>query len=262
MTQPSLDLITQWARAAGAILLEGFGRDHTLTYKDRNNLQTEMDRRSEAFLLEQVRAAFPDHRVLAEESGLTEGLMEHYWLIDPLDGTTNYAHGFPMFSVSIAYAFQGAVQLGVVYDPVHDECYSAERGKGAWLNGEPIRVSTTDQLINALLVTGFPYQITKPENQKFFTYFQRFATRAQSVRRLGSAALDACYVAAGRIDGYWQGGVGAWDLAAGALIASEAGATITRLNGSPDYMAPPYNTVITNPTLHMQMLAVLAEPLD
>lgn len=254
--QPTLTDLQTWAAQAGKILLDGYGQDHQVTYKGRIDLVTEMDRRSEDYLVEQIRARFPEHEILAEESGRLNGRGDHLWIIDPLDGTTNYAHGLPIFAVSLAYAHRGEVTLGVVYDPTRDECFSAERGRGAWLNGRPIRVSGTARLIESLLVTGFPYEVDAhtPTNME---YFARFQVRARGLRRLGSAALDLCYVACGRLDGYWELSLGAWDMAAGALIAEEAGAKITDITGSPTYLKPPYDAIVANPVLHEQMLAVI-----
>jgi myo-inositol-1(or 4)-monophosphatase len=178
------------------------------------------------------------------------------WYIDPLDGTVNYAHGVPFFAVSIGYAEGGLMRFGVVYEPLRDECFSAERGRGAWLNGLPIRVSGADELDRSLLVTGFPYDLrTHPENN--LDNYARFARLSQGVRRLGSAALDLCSIASGRIDGYWEVRLNAWDLAAGGLIAQEAGATVTGLTGEPDWMEPPFSVLAANAPLHAQMLAVL-----
>jgi myo-inositol-1(or 4)-monophosphatase len=257
--QPVLDDLITWARAAGQILLDGLGGDIAIRHKGRVDLVTEMDHRSEDYILGQIRARFPEHEILSEESGLLDGHADHTWLVDPLDGTTNYAHGFPIFCVSIAYAHRGELTLGAVYDPSRDELFTAERGRGAYLNGRPIHVSEHAELVDALLVTGFPYDTEGIRNN--VGLFARFATRAQSLRRLGSAALDLCYVACGRLDGYWETRIGAWDLAAGALIAQEAGARITTLTGDPHFMARPYATVTANPALHAKMLAVMAEGL-
>ncbi|NPA93368.1 MAG: inositol monophosphatase [Chloroflexi bacterium] len=254
--QPTLHDLEIIARQAGVILRAGYGQHHTITSKSHAiDLVTETDRQSEAFLLESIRNRWPEHSILAEESGAHRG-DGSLWYIDPLDGTVNFAHGVPIFSVSIAYAEDGMVRLGVVYDPMRDECFSAERGRGAFLNGQPLRVSQTDALGRALLVTGFPYDTWEnPDNN--LDNFARFAVRSQGVRRLGSAALDLCYVAAGRFDGYWEIRLKPWDVAAGGLIASEAGALVTNLQGGKDYLSPPQSIVAANPTLHAQMLTVL-----
>jgi myo-inositol-1(or 4)-monophosphatase len=173
-----------------------------------------------------------------------------------LDGTVNFAHGVPIFSISVAFAEDGDLKLGTVYDPIQEECFTAERGRGAWLNGEPIRVSRTGNLDDSLLVTGFPYDIrTNPENN--LDNFARFSLLTQGVRRLGSAALDLCYVAAGRFDGFWEMRLNAWDVAAGGLIAEEAGARVTGLRGEPDFLSPPHSILAANLQLHPLMLEVL-----
>ena len=256
--QPTLDEVIRWAKEAGALLRQGFGQHHDVRYKGLIDPVTEMDRASEALLLERIREAFPHHAIISEESGTLTGHQAHRWYIDPLDGTVNYAHGLPIFAVSVAYFEGDQPCLGVVYDPMRDECFYAERGKGAFLNGQPVRVSTTPDLIHALLVTGFPYDLdgSRPDNLDLFATFTR---RTQGVRRLGSAALDLCYVASGRLDGYWELELAPWDLAAGVLIAREAGALITRLNGEPDVLQPPYDVLAANPYLHQQMLALIAE---
>jgi len=256
--QPTLHDLETLARQAGRLLREGFGRHHHVAHKGVIDLVTEMDHRSEALLLEAIRRRFPTHRVLAEESGGLAGDDGDLWFVDPLDGTVNYAHGVPIFSVSIAYAHRGEVQLGVVYDPLRDECFAARRGGGAFLNGEPIQVSAVDDLDQSLLVTGFPYDIrTNPENN--LDWFATFALRTQGVRRLGSAALDLCYVAAGRFDGYWEIRLKPWDVAAGGLIAAEAGARVTNLHGGADYLSPPQSILAANPALHAQMQAVMRQ---
>jgi myo-inositol-1(or 4)-monophosphatase len=254
--QPTLEEIKSWARQAGDILRAGLGKEHDIRHKSEVDLVTEMDQRSEDYLVSQIRSRFPDHHILSEESGALDGTIQHRWYIDPLDGTTNYAHALPIFAVSIGYAFQGQMMLGVVYDPSRDECFSAERGRGAWLNEQPITVSQTAELIQALVVTGFAYNLSETARDNL-ALFNRFAHRAQGVRRLGSATLDLCYVACGRLDGYWEALLGPWDVAASALIAEEAGARITSLNGDAQYMKPPYDMVAANPVLHPQMLAVI-----
>lgn len=257
--QPSLTELEDLARQAGEILMSGFGRHHQIGHKGIIDLVTEMDRRSEAFLLEAIRSCYPQHRILAEESGGNPGEEDHIWYVDPLDGTVNYAHGVPIFTVSLAYSAGGKMTLGVVYDPTRDECFSAERGKGAWLNGDSIRVSNARQLDQSLLVTGFPYDIrTNPENN--LDHFATFSLCTRGVRRLGSAALDLCYVAAGRFDGFWEIRLSPWDVAAGGLIAKEAGAMVTNLHGGEDYLSPPQSILAANPYLHPQMMAVLNPP--
>jgi len=253
--KPNIDLLIEWARAAGAILRSGLGTAFQVDFKGEIDLVTEMDRRSEDYLIGQVRAHFPDHAIVSEEAGSLDG-STGCWYIDPLDGTMNYAHGVPIFSVSIAYAEGDQILLGVVYDPMQDECFSAELGGGAFLNGRPIHVNAQANLEQAFLVTGFPYDIRRTDFNNI-ELFGRLLLQAQSVRRLGSAALDLGYVAAGRFDGYWEIRLKPWDLAAGALIAAEAGAVVTSFEGHPQYLRSPYGIVVSNPVLHPQLLQAL-----
>ena len=253
--QPTLDDLQILARGAGAILRGGFGLRQTITHKGRIDLVTEYDKRSEAYLLGEIHTRFPDHAVLAEESGHKAGHADHLWIIDPLDGTTNYAHGMPIFCVSIAYAYQDELALGVVYDPMRDEMFCAERGRGATLNGVPIHVSEVEDLLQSLLVTGFAYDDWVIRTN--LEHFAHFSKLCQAVRRYGSAALDFCYIAAGRMDGYWELSLQPWDAAAGGLIAREAGATITALDGDANFFKPPYGAVTAAPALHPQILREL-----
>lgn len=255
---PQLEDLCVMARGAGDILRAGFNNSNHVRLKGVIDLVTEVDRQSEDFLVAQVTRQFPEHNIIAEESGEVENHSEFSWYIDPLDGTTNYAHGLPIFSVSIALVYQGDLRLGVVYNPISDELFSAERGKGAWLNGTPIRPGSQTDLNQSLLVTGFPYdRFTNPDNN--LENFRRFALQVRGIRRLGSAALDLCSVAAGRVDGYWEIRLEPWDLAAGMLIAEEAGAQVTRRDGSGALLTPPCSVAAANPALLQAMLEVLAE---
>jgi myo-inositol-1(or 4)-monophosphatase len=248
LTQPTLEDLYVLARVAGEILRSGYGLRHTITHKGRIDLVTEYDRRSEAYLLSQVREKFPGHTILSEESGLQPGHADHCWYIDPLDGTTNYAHGMPIFCVSIAYAEKDEMTLGVVYDPLRDEMFGASKGAGAYLNGERIQVSDADSLLQSLLVTGFAYDDwVIRTNLQHFAYF---STLCQAVRRFGSAALDFCYIAAGRLDGYWEMSLQPWDSAAGSIIAREAGAIVSAPDGDPDFLKPPGGVIVANPAMH------------
>ncbi len=257
MNTPTLTDLERLARLAGQILYDGYEKDHQVDYKGVIDLVTEVDHQSEAFLIGEIQRLFPDHGILAEESGSLDGHAGHLWLIDPLDGTVNYAHGVPMFCVSIAYAYQGQVTLGAVYDPMRNEMFSAERGKGAWLNGRPLKVAQADELVKSLLVTGFPYD-TWTSKRNNFDYFAKLGKLTQGVRRLGSAALDLCYVGAGRFDGFWELSLKPWDVAAGGLVAEEAGAKVTTVFGGPDYIHPPQSVLAANPTLHAKLLVELA----
>jgi myo-inositol-1(or 4)-monophosphatase len=256
MTIPTLAGLEHLARQAGAILRDGYEKEHQVSYKGVIDLVTEVDHASESFLIGEITRQFPDHSLLAEESGKLGERGAHHWLIDPIDGTVNYAHGIPIFCVSIAYAFDGTVTLGVVYDPMRDEMFSAERGRGATLNGRPLACSQTETLGRSLLVTGFPYDAWNSEYDNFDN-FVRFSKQTLGVRRLGSAALDLCYVAAGRFDGFWELALRAWDVAAGGLVAEEAGARVTDVRAGPDYLSSPQSVVAANPSIHAEILRVL-----
>lgn len=255
MTTPTLPEIERLARQAGEILRAGYQKEHQVDYKSVIDPVTEVDRQSEAFLLGEIKSKYPDHHILAEESGGTRGDKDQ-WYIDPLDGTVNYAHEIPIFSVSIAYAANGTLSLGVVYDPMRDEMFSAERGHGAFLNGQPLHVSGASDLLRSLLVTGFPYDVWNSEIDNFAN-FVKFAKMSQGVRRLGSAALDLCYVAAGRFDGFWELSLKPWDVAAGGLICVEAGASVTNIRGGEDFISPPQSILATAPGIHARMLEEL-----
>jgi len=219
------------ARAAGEVLRDGFEARPEIRYKGEVDLVTETDERAEEVIKGALLGAYPSYGMLGEEGGETPGEEDARWIVDPLDGTTNFAHKLPMFAVSIALEKVGEVVLGVVYDPIGEEMFTAERGGGARLNDEGIGVSDANELVRALVVTGFPYE--RDEVPAAVDLFGRFATRAQGMRRLGSAALDLCYVAAGRLDAYYERGIHAWDVAAAGLILEEAGGTITDYKGNP-----------------------------
>ncbi|HEX3179093.1 MAG TPA: inositol monophosphatase family protein [Methylomirabilota bacterium] len=246
------------ARAAGRLLREALSGAHRIAYKGTpTNLVTEMDQRAEALILDRLRAAFPDDAILAEETGAAGGRSGRRWLVDPLDGTTNYAHGLPIFGVSIALESAGERVLGVVYDPTRDEMFVGERGGGASLNGAAIHVSTAATVDESLLVTGFPYNIRETPDTNL-TEYAGFSVRARAVRRLGSAVLDLAYVACGRFDGFWELRLGAWDVAAGAVLVAEAGGRVTGLDGAPlDLDAP--TLLASNGRIHDEMLATLRE---
>lgn len=256
---PTITELIDWAKKAGQILRNGYGEKHQINLKGRIDLVTEMDHQSEDYLVGQIQQRYPDHMIYSEESGQIDGNERTCWYIDPLDGTTNYAHHIPIFSVSIAFAENGELTHGVVYEPMRDECFSAVRGQGAWLNGARLQVSSAEELVSSLLVTGFPYDTLGIEkNIKAFGYFTQ---RSQGVRRLGSAAVDLCYIAAGRFDGYWEQTLQPHDLAAGALIAREAGAIVTSLTGNQNLFLPPYSILAANPTLYAKMLPHFLEEL-
>lgn len=226
-----LDLATQAAIDAGRLLAEKQQTDFQISKKGPVNLVTEMDILAEQMIVDRILNSFPDHRILAEESGGEKGSVPVKWVIDPLDGTTNYAHGYRFFCVSIGVEVEGEMVVGVVYDPVCQELFSAVRGEGSTLNGEPVVVSEETSLVDSLLCTGFSYGEDEiAENLKFFSHMMKIV---RSVRRDGSAALDLCYVACGRFEGFWELSLNPWDVAAGSLIVQEAGGKVTRFNGSP-----------------------------
>ena len=224
------------ARAAGRLLRDELSGARRIAYKGSpTNLVTEMDQRAEALILERLRGAFPDDAILAEEHGAAAGRSGRRWIVDPLDGTTNYAHGVPVFGVSIALEEAGRPVLGVVYDPTRDELFVGERGAGATLNDVPIRVSATATIGESLLVTGFPYDIRETTDTNLKEY-AAMSLRAQAVRRLGSAVIDLAYVACGRLDAFWEMGLSPWDMAAGALLVTEAGGLVADLQGEQSYL--------------------------
>ena len=255
--RPTLGEIEGIARQAGNILVEGFTRKKLIDMKGEIDLVTEVDREAEKFIVGEIKTKFPGQQIIAEESGEHSLGGEASWYIDPIDGTTNFAHGLPIFAVSIGYAWEGEVQLGVVYNPAQDELFSAEKGKGAWLNGRPIKTAESKELSRSLLVTGFPYdRFTNPDNN--LDYFNKFALSVRGIRRLGSAALDLCSVACGRVDGYWEIRLEPWDIAAGVLIAREAGARVSKLFGEEErLLSAPCSVAAANPALHTKMIEVI-----
>ena len=245
------------ARAAGHLLRDALAGERRIAFKGSpTNLVTEMDARAEELITGRLRQVFPHDAILAEEGGASAGDSGRRWIIDPLDGTTNYAHGVPIFAVSIALETAGRLELGVVYDPNLRELFVAERGRGAFLDESRLAVSLTPDLNASLLATGFPYNIRETGNNNV-AQFAAFSVRAQGVRRMGSAVIYLAYVAAGRLDGYWELRLGAWDVAAGALLVEEAGGRISNLEGAPLDLAAP-SVVASNGRIHDEMLTVLA----
>jgi len=245
------------ARAAGRYLMEHFHGSFRVARKGEIDLVTEIDIGAEKLIVSRIKEAFPSHAVIAEEMYANAAHGDCTWIIDPLDGTTNYAHGFPVFSVSIAMEMGGVLQWGAVYNPNLDEMFIATRSHGARLNGEPVRVSTTDSLAASLLATGFPYDI-RTSDRNNLDYFHDFALRSQGIRRTGSAALDLCCVAAGRFDGFWELSLNPWDVAAGYLIVREAGGQVTNWRGEPGSIDE-RECLATNGRIHKSMMAVLHE---
>ena len=246
------------AREAGALLKEHFGRAQDVGFKGRIDLVTEMDRRSEDLILRRLRAAFPGDGIRAEEGGGGDAERDRVWIVDPLDGTTNYAHEYPVFSVSIALALEGRPVVGAVYNPLLDDMYSARRGGGALLNGRRRQVTEASDLERSFLATGFSYDVTAtdPERNNLGP-FGRFLVRAQAVRRAGSAALAIAKVGVGRTDGFWEGGLHAWDMAAAMVVVEEGGGRVTDyVGGVPDLDGR--QLVATNGAIHEAMLGILA----
>ena len=235
-----------------------FGQAMRVEKKGAIDLVTEIDIEVERGFRAMIAERFPDHEVLGEEFGSADGLGRipaFCWVFDPIDGTTNYAHGLPIFCSSLALEVEGEPLVAAIYDPNRKELFTAERGQGAWLNGQPIRVSGAASLIDALLVTGFHYEVQKDPGD-VIAMFAAFISRARAVRRLGSAALDLCYVAAGRFDGFWEKKLQPWDVAGGALIVSEAGGQVTGMSGAP-YASRGGSVLATNGRIHDEMLETI-----
>lgn len=252
---------TQAARSAGDLLRYYAKTGFRIEHKNLLNLVTDADHAAEQCVIDHIRAQFPTHRILAEERGAdAQPLSPYEWVIDPLDGTTNFAHGFPTYAVSIGVVCDGVGILGVVYDPTRDELFTARAGGGAWLNGQPINVTSTEQLDHALLVTGFSYDIRDTPNNNL-NHFCQFALKAQGLRRTGSAALDLCYVAAGRFDGFWEVKLNPWDMAAGVVILREAGGLVTDFGGKTHSIYQP-ELVASNGRIHTAMLDVIRSNLS
>lgn len=256
MQNQFLQLAESAAKKAGKLLLEGFGTAFRIDNKEgKNNLVTEYDTRAEKLIIDSILNEFPNHSFLAEESGYTPADTEYRWIIDPLDGTVNFAHNLPVFSVSIALEKNGEIICGCVYNPILDELYSAELGKGATVNNQKISVSSQENIEQSFLVTGFPYNISEnPKNA--IDHFVKIVGSGIPVRRLGSAALDLAYVACGRFDGFWEVFLHPWDVAAGMLIVREAGGKLTHYNGE-QYSHTGETMVASNGKIHNDILDLL-----
>ena len=250
-----LDVAVYAARAAGETQKKRLRTDYSVDFKGETNLVTEVDRQCEELIVGEIRKEFPESNILAEESSYETFESSLKWIIDPLDGTTNYAHGFPWFCVSIALEILGDVALGVIYNPLMDELFTVIKGEGARLNGEGIHVSVNRPIRNCLLATGFPYDKTR-DNENNFESFVEFQLSARGIRRAGSAALDLAYVAAGRLDGYWERKINPWDVAAGALLVAEAGGKVTDFPGRP-YSVYNKRIAASNGHIHDEMVEIL-----
>jgi len=246
------------ARAAGALILENWQKFKLIEYKSAIDLVTEVDRSAEEKIVRILQRRFPDHSILAEEETAISGSSPDYrWIIDPLDGTTNFTHGYPQVSVSVGLERQGDLVLGVVFDPLRQELFKGAKGSGAFLNEAPIRTSKTAELDKALLATGFPYD--RRERADFYlAFFKAFMVRCQGIRRAGSAALDLCYLACGRIDGFWELKLHPWDTAAASLIVREAGGMVSDFNGD-EFSIWGEETLGSNGLIHAEMVAVASK---
>jgi myo-inositol-1(or 4)-monophosphatase len=250
-----INIAIEAARRAGYALHDHYNKPHEVSYKGIIDLVTEMDHESEHLVTEILRQSFPEYGILGEEGSKSTASYSCRWIIDPLDGTTNYTYSYPLFSVSIALEKQGEITLGVVYNPILDELFSAEKGAGACLNGTPIHVTNTKELGKSLLASGFPYDAwSNPRNNT--CEWERFIKTTISLRCDGSAALDLCHTACGRLDGYWELDLEPWDMAAGALIVQEAGGIVTQVDGKP-FSHLQRSVLASNGCLHKAMLDVL-----
>jgi myo-inositol-1(or 4)-monophosphatase len=254
---PLLNIAVRAARRAGEIIVRALVRLDSLevSSKGRNDYVSEIDRAAEREIIESIHKLYPDHAILAEESG-SSGASDTVWIIDPLDGTTNFLHGFPVFAVSIAVQHQGKLEIGVIYDPMRQEVFTATRGGGAQLENHRMRVSKQRGLEGSLLSTGFPYREDEPYADNYFAMFRKLTTLSSGIRRPGSAALDLAYVAAGRTDGFWELGLKPWDTAAGTLMVREAGGRVGTLGGEEYKLGA--NIVAGAPKVYEALIATLA----
>jgi len=250
-----LNIAREAAIKGGRILRENYGKKLNVEFKGEVDLVTEVDHLSEEIIVSTISSTFPDHQIVAEEGTDVESTSPYRWFVDPLDGTTNYAHGFPCFAVSIAVEDSGRIVVGLVYDPLREECFTAIEGRGAYLNGQPISVSDTERLDKALLATGFPYERKKAVD-KYIRPFRNFLLHAQEIRRAGAASIDLCYVAAGRLDGFWESKLHPWDIAAGSLIVKEAGGKMSDFKGG-KFSIHGEETLASNGKIHEEMVRVL-----
>ena len=249
-----LSIAVRTARLAGQIILKNLGRisKKDINHKQKSDFVTRIDRESEKIIIDAIKESFPDHLFLAEESLREAGTEKYRWIIDPLDGTTNYIHQYPVFSVSIALEYKKKIILGVVFDPLRDEFFTAEKGEGSFLNTHPVRVSKISSLSDSLITTGFPFR-SKEFIDEYLRLFKSVFNRVSDLRRAGSAALDLAYVACGRCEGFFEIGLKPWDIAAGEILIKEAGGVVTDFGGGPDYLLTG-NIVAGNPAIHGELL--------
>ena len=254
-TEKFIQTATEAALRAGRLLRENIEKSGEISYKGAVDLVTNLDTQAQKVIFDHLSARFPDHDYLAEEGLSQDKGAEFRWIIDPLDGTTNYVHHFPVFTVSIALEREGEVVLGLIYDPMREEIFSAMKAKGAFLNGEGIRVSRVDDLNKSLLATGFPYDV-RTSKVNNIAHFNNFITRVQGIRRCGSAAMDLCYVASGRFDGFWEVKLSPWDMAAGALLVQEAGGLVSDFQNG-EFKIHSDEILASNGLIHEQIVEVL-----
>lgn len=257
MLHPFLTIATQAARAAAKVILRHLDQldKVTVSEKSARDIVTEVDKLSEAIIIETIQKNYPQHGIVAEEGGEHLGESEYVWVVDPLDGTRNFAHGFPQFSISIAVLKNHQPEVGLIYDPIRQELFSATKGQGAYVNNRRMRVSNTQKLEQALIGTGFPFR-NPDETEHYFTVLKNVFSQCSDIRRAGSAALDLAYVAAGRLDGFWEIGLKLWDIAAGALMIKEAGGIVTDLKGGDSYPSTG-NILAGNMKMHKALLGIM-----
>jgi myo-inositol-1(or 4)-monophosphatase len=251
-----LETAVEIARESGALLADFFTRNIPYELKGEFDLVTEADRASERLIVERLTRHFPSHAIVAEEGGGHEGSSGYRWYVDPLDGTTNFAHGFPCFNATLALEAEGELIAGVIFDPIHNELFTAERGAGAYLNQRPIHVSRTAKLTDALVATGFPSR--KRHMNVNIHFYHQLAVLSHGVRRCGSAAIDLAYVACGRLDAFWEFGLNPWDMAAGRLLVAEAGGKCSGMHGEPHQLRGP-DLLVDNGLLHDEILGLFGE---
>jgi myo-inositol-1(or 4)-monophosphatase len=256
--EPTLDQVVSWVKEAASMARQMRQEDLQVRHKSKADLVTEADTAIEAFLIDKIHTNFPNHSIKAEESGQHDGDQEDEWFIDPIDGTLNYAHGLPQYAISVAYACKGELKLGVIANPPIQEYFYAEAGKGSWLNGKPIHVSETQELIDSMLITGFRYHLLDTPRSNI-NNFIRLSHEVQSVRRLGSAALDLAYVACGRVEGFWEIDLSPWDVAAGILLIREAGGIVSTLHGEGHLLKGSVDILAANPVIFPKLQAILNE---
>lgn len=261
MRSPFINIAVEAARSGGNIIMRAMKRMDTvkITEKKPNDFVTEVDQRVEQAIIDVIKKAYPSHAILGEESGELMGNSEYQWIIDPIDGTRNFIHGFPHFAISIALAHKGKIEHGVIYDPLRQELFTATRGKGAQLNERKIRVGARKRLEECLLGTGFAYRHTDKDNPVPLHVFNTIQTTCGDIRRAGAATLDLAYVACGRLDGFWEMGLQLWDIAAGILLVKEAGGIVSDFDGGETYLSTG-NVVAANPVIIRQFLKSTSYP--